>query len=196
MIAEELKPFRLVGGTSLSLQIGHRESVDIDLFTDELYGKIDFKTIELFLEKNFTYVDFLRDNIVGMGKSYYIGDSADDAIKLDLFYTDSFIRPVLLVDKIRFATIDEIVAMKLEIFTKAGRKKDFWDLHQLFDRYTIEEMLKLHEERYPYTHNREQILANLTVFNKADRDIDPNCFRYKYWETIKLDFVEKLKPYY
>ncbi len=193
MKADELKQFRLVGGTSLSLQIGHRESVDIDLFTDELYGKIDFKSIELFLESNFSFVDFLRDNIVGMGKSYYIGYSEEDAIKLDLFYTDTFIRPVLEVDDIRLATIDEIVAMKIEIFTKAGRKKDFWDLHELFDSHSIDDMLKLHEERYPYTHNREQILTNLTVFNRADRDIDPNCFRYKYWETIKLDFVEKLK---
>ncbi|GHT67634.1 hypothetical protein AGMMS50239_31160 [Bacteroidia bacterium] len=29
-----LSPFRLVGGTALSLQLGHRMSVDIDLFTD------------------------------------------------------------------------------------------------------------------------------------------------------------------
>lgn len=33
--------FRLVGGTSLSLQLGHRMSVDIDLFTDAEYGSID-----------------------------------------------------------------------------------------------------------------------------------------------------------
>ncbi len=39
---EELSTFRLVGGTALSLQIGHRMSVDIDLFTDAEYGSIDF----------------------------------------------------------------------------------------------------------------------------------------------------------
>ena len=37
MELEELNSFRLVGGTSLSLQIGHRMSVDIDLFTDAVY---------------------------------------------------------------------------------------------------------------------------------------------------------------
>ncbi len=31
---DELSSFRLVGGTSLSLLLGHRMSVDIDLFTD------------------------------------------------------------------------------------------------------------------------------------------------------------------
>lgn len=41
--------FRLVGGTALSLLIGHRESVDIDLFTDSEYGSIDFKLIDTYL---------------------------------------------------------------------------------------------------------------------------------------------------
>ncbi|UOB17877.1 nucleotidyl transferase AbiEii/AbiGii toxin family protein [Abyssalbus ytuae] len=34
MTIEEFNSFRLVGGTSLSLQQGHRESIDIDLFTE------------------------------------------------------------------------------------------------------------------------------------------------------------------
>jgi hypothetical protein len=45
MKAERLNSFRLVGGTSLSLQIGHRMSVDIDLFTDAVYDSIDFEEI-------------------------------------------------------------------------------------------------------------------------------------------------------
>ena len=37
-----LNDFRLVGGTSLSLMMGHRISVDIDMFTDQEYGSVDF----------------------------------------------------------------------------------------------------------------------------------------------------------
>lgn len=48
-----LTQFRLVGGTALSLQIGHRISVDIDLFTDAPYGSIDFKEIDDFIENTF-----------------------------------------------------------------------------------------------------------------------------------------------
>jgi hypothetical protein len=40
-----LNSFRLVGGTVLSLQLGHRLSVDIDLFSDALYGSIDSKSL-------------------------------------------------------------------------------------------------------------------------------------------------------
>ncbi len=57
MSAKELKGFRLVGGTALSLYLGHRLSVDIDLFTDANYGSIDFDAIEEFLRRNFRHVD-------------------------------------------------------------------------------------------------------------------------------------------
>ena len=47
MQAEVFKQFRLVGGTALSLQVGHRMSVDIDLFSDAPYGSIDFACLPL-----------------------------------------------------------------------------------------------------------------------------------------------------
>jgi hypothetical protein len=49
MSSEVFKNFRLVGGTALSLQLGHRISVDIDFFSDAPYGSIDFDEIESFL---------------------------------------------------------------------------------------------------------------------------------------------------
>lgn len=45
--------FRLVGGTALSLQLGHRTSVDIDLFTDMPYGTMDTETIGKTLQRVF-----------------------------------------------------------------------------------------------------------------------------------------------
>lgn len=35
------KDFTLIGGTCLSLQLGHRRSIDIDLFTDIDYGTMN-----------------------------------------------------------------------------------------------------------------------------------------------------------
>ena len=70
---EAFDDFRLVGGTALSLQLGHRHSVDIDLFTDITYGKADFKTMEQVLKLKYPYVDCSNQNLVGMGKSFYVG---------------------------------------------------------------------------------------------------------------------------
>ena len=85
MAAKEFEDFRLVGGTALSLQLGHRVSVDIDLFTDSNYGSIDFEAIEIFLDVNFPYIDYFSDIPTGMGKSYLIGVNKDNAVKLDVF---------------------------------------------------------------------------------------------------------------
>jgi predicted nucleotidyltransferase component of viral defense system len=190
MAAKVFENFRLVGGTSLSLQIGHRESIDIDLFSDVDYGEIDFDAIEKYLEANYKYVDHLSNIIPGIGKSYLIGEDKDNALKLDIFYTDKFIQPIYLEDTIRMATIEEIIAMKLDVVQRGGRKKDFWDLHELFEKYSLTQMLDLHEQRYPYNHDSDLIIQNFTDFSIADDEFNPICFKGKYWEFIKEDIEE------
>jgi hypothetical protein len=41
MTLPSVDPFFLVGGTALALQMGHRVSIDLDLFTPEIFDKID-----------------------------------------------------------------------------------------------------------------------------------------------------------
>lgn len=191
--AEPFAPFRLVGGTALSLQLGHRHSDDIDLFTDAPYGSIDFDLLQAWLMEHFPYVDTYAFGPAGMGKAYFIGDDENKSIKLDLYYcTDPFIRPALQIDKIRMAHIEDIIAMKVDVIHRGGRMKDFWDLHELMDTYSIDTMIALHAERYPYTHDEKQIRANFLHFERADDDLKPNCLRGKHWEVIKADFMEAL----
>jgi len=190
MQSDVLSSFRLVGGTALSLHLGHRESIDIDLFSDVDYGTLDFDEIDKYLKSTFPYVDYLSNIAPAMGKSYTIGTNAENTVKLDVFYTDSFIQHVVVEDEIRLASIEEIIAMKFDVVQRGGRKKDFWDLHELLESYNIDDMLNLHEQRYPYTHDRNLILSNLVNFEIADNDFDPICFKGKYWEFIKADFED------
>lgn len=193
MAAKEFDVFRLVGGTALSLYRGHRESVDIDLFSDAPYDSIDFGTIDTFLRNTFSYVDTNEYKVVGIGKSYYVGNSNDDCIKLDLYYTDRFINEMLLIDVIRLATVEEIIAMKIDVISRGGRKKDFWDIHELKDDYSIEKMFAIHKERYPYAHDQIQIRSSFSDFTLADEDFDPICLKGKHWEIIKLDIIDFAK---
>lgn len=187
--------FRLVGGTALSLQLGHRHSVDIDLFSDADYGTIDFSAIDEFIEKTFPYHFHISSTNPAIGKSYSVGTDKGDFIKIDIFYTDSFIQAPLIVDGIRIATIEEIIAMKIDVVQRIGRKKDFWDLHELLPKYDLSTMISLHQQRYPYSHDEELILKNITNFNLADADFDPICLKGKYWEFIKEDIVDIVKGY-
>ena len=190
---DPFKQFRLVGGTSLSLQLGHRTSVDIDLFTDAAYDSIDFNGIDNFLRENFAYVSEPQPGVIGMGVSYLIGDNESESIKLDLYYTEPFIQPALLYAPYRLATIEEIIAMKIDLVQRVARKKDFWDLHELLEQYSPSQMIELHSMRYPYNHDEGLIRANFTNFTMADDDFDPICLKGKHWELIKYDVVQVMK---
>lgn len=189
MDAKELVEFRLVGGTALSLHLGHRMSVDIDLFTDAAYHSVNFEAIETFLRKRFSFVSGDFGGTPIMGKSYLIGFDKDNTVKIDIYYSmDPFFQDAVIDDGIRLASVEEIIAMKIDVVQRGGRKKDFWDLHQLLDNYDLPAMIDLHSRRFEWTHNRKLILNNITNFTNADMDFDPLCLMAKEWVFIKEDF--------
>jgi len=192
LMNEELfAPFRLVGGTALSLQIGHRNSVDIDMFTDAEYGSIDFIPIRNFLKNKYSYYETSRTELVGMGTFFFVGNSKVDFVKIDVYYNEPYIFEEVVIDNIRMASEKEIIAMKLDVLLRGGRKKDFWDLHYYLDKISVDEMIKCHEIRYPYN-DISKIKEQFLNFDNAESDVDPICLLNKAWEIIKLDFHEKL----
>jgi hypothetical protein len=194
MTCEVLSSFRLVGGTSLSLQLGHRRSIDIDMFSDEPYGSINFPSVLTWLKNNFNYVSETDPENTGFGISCFLGSSEADCIKLDLYYTDKFIRPAVIIDDLRIASIEDIAAMKLELISKGGRKKDFWDISELAEHFTLAQLLSFFIEKYPFF-DMQDVIAGLIDFNLADENEDPVCLKGKAWELIKIDLEELVKMY-
>ena len=191
MSEEAFKPFRLVGGTNLSLRYGHRISDDIDLFTDAEYGSLDYSVFEDYLKKCFPYFNSpYGSGNVGFGKMYYVGLNETDVVKLDLMYTDTFFSQAEVIEGIRFASTEQVVAMKMQAIATGGRKKDWWDIHLLLDHFSIEEMLDLHKRWQPWTHDKDHLLAALTDFSKADDQPDPKCLLGKDWDFIKIDIID------
>jgi hypothetical protein len=121
---EAWSSFRLVGGTALSLQLGHRMSIDLDLFTDSPYGSVDFDQMDRSMEELFKATDFNRTNPPGLGKTYYFQWNGC-ALKVDAFYTDPFLEPAKLFGFLRLAGLRDLAAMKMDVLQRGGRKKDF-----------------------------------------------------------------------
>ncbi len=192
LMAEPLfAPFRLVGGTNLSLRYGHRISVDIDLFTDAEYRSLDFGQYEDWLKSTFAFYECPdKSGIVSFGRGYYVGNSKDDSVKLDLMYTDPYISEIETIDGIRMAGVDDIVAMKMNVIANGGRKKDFWDVHHLLNYFKPEQMFALHKRRYEWEHDEALLQNNFINFSRADKDQSPVCLLNKDWAEIKLDIME------
>jgi hypothetical protein len=54
-------------------------------------------------------------------------------------------------------------------------------------------MTLLHEQRYPFSFDKEKLKEKLIDFSGADEDFDPVCLRGKHWELIKLDMLDLSK---
>lgn len=132
---------------------------------------------------------------MGFGRGYYIGNSADECVKLDLMYTDKFLKDAEINNGIRMASVDDIVAMKINAISGGGRKKDFWDIHKLLESYDLKQMLELHKRRHEWEHEDEQVLNSLINFEEANEMEDPICLEYKDWDNIKLDIINEVTSF-
>lgn len=110
-----------------------------------------------------------------------------------MYYTDEFTEKYIEVESIRMDTTNEIIAMKLDVILRGGRKKDFWDLHYFIGKINMEEMIELYKKRYPYNDDFNQLRKQLTNFEIAEDDIEPICLMDKSWEIIKIDFYDFVK---
>lgn len=192
---EALHNHRLVGGTALSLQLGHRISVDIDLFSEVNPSEIQFNEIEKFLQHNFPYFEKSSINIIGFGKSYFVGSTKDDCVKLDIYTTEPFIDVPVYNSAIPMASLLDIAAMKIEVISRGGRMKDYWDFHALMQFMSLDELLIAHQKMFPYNHQPEEILKHLHNFESAEDDFTPICLRGLHWELVKLDIIEFIKKF-
>lgn len=193
MSFEALKDFRLVGGTNLALVYDHRYSVDIDLFTDKEYGTVDFQKIEETMKAFFPSCITPSKGPSAFGKTYFVGNSVEDSVKVDIMYTDSFLDPADNYGPLRLATRNDITAMKMEAIATGPRKKDFWDIHFLLGYYTLEHMIAIHQCRHPYTHNSSELLEKMLTFEEVETEPAPICYLGKEWADIKLDIITEVE---
>jgi predicted nucleotidyltransferase component of viral defense system len=118
---------RLVGGTSLALQIGHRTSIDLDLF-----GYLD--------ADEFVVTNALNKigDVTILKRSENINIYIINGIKVDIVnYPYSWLLDTLVEDNLKLARIEDIAAMKLAAITNRGTKKDFIDLFFLLKQYSL-----------------------------------------------------------
>ena len=181
---EEFSSLRLVGGTALALQIGHRKSIDLDLF-----GIIQTDSLTL------TKILNEAGKLTILKSSKNINIVLIDGIKVDIVnYDYKWLSDSITEDGIELANIKDIAAMKLAAITGRGTKKDFIDLFFLLEQYSLHEMLDFYSQKY-HDGSIFLVLKSLSYFDDAEQDKEPNMFRSIKWEDIKSFIAETLKEY-
>lgn len=170
-----LQATRLVGGTALALQLGHRKSVDLDLF-----GTVQLTSEEI--------RDVLSENhsITIVKESKNINIYLIDGIKVDIVnYRYPWIDASVQDDGCTLAGIKDIAAMKIAAIIGRGTKKDFIDLYFLLKHFSLQEILLLYMQKYP-DGSTFIAMKSLVYFEDAEADPMPVMYEDVSWAAVKV----------
>ncbi len=179
-----LSQFILVGGTGLSLQIGHRVSVDLEMFsisdfdTTHLKGLLqsDFSSFQAVFERSNSLITKIEEVKV-------------DFIRFKYGFQYDFVEE----KKIRLANIRDIAPMKLDALSARGKKKDFYDLFFLMKRIPLTEILDLYQFKYQHT-TIFHVIKSINYFVDAESDADPIVFQKNLtWPKVKDGIVREIR---
>jgi hypothetical protein len=172
----ELSNTRLVGGTALALQLGHRISVDLDVF-----GSWDYSTDLVSLFAEIGKVEKQSGSPDGRMQFFFIDDIKVDCVSYDMY---EWLEPAIEEDGVRLAGIKDIGAMKINAITNRGTRKDFVDLVRLLDEYSLDDIFKWYRSKYPQA-NPALALRSLSYFVDAEMMPMPKMLIDFDWQMAK-----------
>lgn len=180
----DLQNFYLSGGTALSLQLGHRESEDLDFFAKEKFQP------EL-LQQKLLSINQLENVEIAEGTLNVFLEN----VKLQfLHYPYSLLEKPKLWNGILVSSVIDIACTKLITISMRGSKKDFIDIFLILKQFPLPELfIKLDKKYSNVNYNHTHILKSLVYFNDADNQPMPKMHIPLNWNEVKNDIIEKVK---
>lgn len=175
--------FYLAGGTALALQLGHRESVDLDFFAAR------FPKMEILLQE-------LREfdlKIISQDKKTL--DVLTDGVKVSFLGYEYPMLDVMEDYKgVKLASILDISVMKLSAIMSRGSKKDFIDLFFLLDGYPLDYLVEMFGKKYAgIKYDLIHLKKSLIYFNQAEEEPMPVMVEKVGWERVKERLEREVK---
>ena len=178
---EMFKDARLVGGTALSLQLGHRKSIDLDFF-----GSVDISLQRIASELS-TFA-----SVSPLSESRMMCFLIVDGVKVDIVnYPYPWIDEAVIEDGVILAGIKDIAAMKLSAITNRGTRKDFVDFYYLLKYFHFEDLINFYVQKYSDA-QLFTTLKSLTYFDDAEQDPMPAMITTLEWEDVKSLIVAEV----
>jgi predicted nucleotidyltransferase component of viral defense system len=181
---EMLKSTRLVGGTALALQLGHRKSIDLDIF-GQVEEDIETIVMNLIAEGFDVRVQSNSKNI----HVFEINGVKTDIVNYKYY---SWIDDMIEDSGVRLASIKDIAAMKVAAIVNKGSKKDFIDMYFLLNHFSLKEIIDLYLKKYP---DGSAFIAykSLGYFADAENQIMPQMLIPTTWNDVKERITEAVK---
>ena len=181
----ELRATRLVGGTALSLLLGHRTSVDLDFFGD---WDRQLNLLDLLSTCGHATPTKETQNPRASFQFFMV-----NGVKVDIVtYPCPWLAPAVEEDGLRLAGLRDIAAMKLQAITNRGRKRDFVDMAVLLEHFNLDEMLDFYLLKYP-GHDIRLVKRSLEYFEDAEHEFDANMLVPLKWADAKKRILKAVR---
>ncbi len=156
------KGFGLVGGTAIALQIGHRESIDLDLFScNDINNAKIIKIIKDYFENNVD-LQIIRDEIGEY--TLFI-----NKVKCTFFYYPFKIQFDVDFDNIiKMPNLITLAAMKAYTLGRRVKWKDYVDLYFIFNRYSLQDVVEKSKEIFGNEFSEKNFREQLSYFEDID----------------------------
>lgn len=179
-----LREFYLSGGTGLALQLGHRESEDLDFFSQDYFSPQKIET-ELKVFGNLLETE-LADGTL---------NTFLNKVKLQfLEYPHPMLQPFIIWNGLQISSILDIACTKLQTVGARGSKKDFIDIYFLLKKFSLSELLDVTSKKYKGSnYSQTHILKSLVYFTDAEKQPMPRMHQDVTWEEMKLAIVKAVK---
>lgn len=180
----KLSNFYLSGGTALALQLGHRESEDLDFFTKKTFNPH-------LLQDELQLHGSLEQNMIEEGTL----NTFMNGVKLQfLYYPYDLLEETIEWNKINISSVIDIACTKLITISMRGNKKDFIDIYVILQTLSLDHLLqKLNEKYKNVDYNKPHILKSLVYFDDADAQPMSRMHININWEEVKNFIIKEVK---
>jgi Nucleotidyl transferase AbiEii toxin, Type IV TA system len=177
-----LTSFYLAGGTGLALRLGHRRSLDLDLFHGEHFNE------DSVLQK----LQHLEEFTLASKEPGTIHASIRKTKVSLITYTYPILFPFQAYLGVNVADSRDIGCMKIGAIASRGTKRDFVDLYVLAQEYSLKQLLGWFTKKFSQTnYSMPHILKSLSFFEEAEYDPMPHMLMSLSWEEVKQFFANE-----
>ena len=166
-----IKPYLLVGGTALSLQIDTRQSEDLDFM--KWRTKTDKKTeVDWYgIEKELSTIGKVQSrNLLDIDHVEFVVEE----VKLSFYASPKYSpvsTPIPWINNLKLADIKSIGAMKMEVMMRRSNFRDYYDIYSILQAgIPIQELISLALTYSGHRLKTKNLLAMLTNGSRFNRD--------------------------
>jgi len=159
LISKFSHDFYLVGGTALTLQLGHRRSIDFDLFSNREFANDSLlKNVRRFYPVDKVYVKSRGQMTIDV-----------HGVRMT-WYQFPFIVPhqINWEKIITVPDVPTIAAMKIYALGQRAKWKDYVDLYFIFKQYSLAAVMKIAGKLFGIEINERMVREQLNYFADVD----------------------------